>query len=123
MRGTPRGSAMGVVAAEALHPRPSETQGGPHKWPSLWLISLNERLPMRFIILAVVAIVVCMPANAAERPNVLFICVDDLKPVLGCYGDNLARTPNIDELAAGGRRFDSAYCNQAVCAPSRNALL
>ena len=60
---------------------------------------------------------------AAERPNVLLICVDDLKPALGCYGDPLAKSPNIDELAARGMRLENAYCNQAVCAPSRNSLL
>jgi iduronate 2-sulfatase len=60
---------------------------------------------------------------AAERPNVLMICVDDLKPALACYGDALAKSPNIDALAARGMRFDRAFCNQAVCAPSRNALL
>ncbi len=58
-----------------------------------------------------------------SRPNVLLICVDELKPVIGCYGDPLAVTPNIDRLAASGVRFDAAYCNQAVCSPSRNALL
>jgi iduronate 2-sulfatase len=62
-------------------------------------------------------------AAGAERPNVLLICVDDLKPALGCYGDRLAKSPNIDRLAARGIRFDLAYCNQAVCAPSRNNLL
>jgi iduronate 2-sulfatase len=65
----------------------------------------------------------CVQAFAAERPNVLLICVDDLKPLLGCYGDDLAQTPNIDRLAARGLRFDAAYCNQAVCAPSRNSLM
>ena len=59
----------------------------------------------------------------AQKRNVLLICVDDLKPALGCYGDKLAKSPNIDRLAARGLRFDLAYCNQAVCAPSRNALL
>jgi iduronate 2-sulfatase len=59
-----------------------------------------------------------------RRPfNILLICVDDLKPALGCYGDSLARSPNIDRLAQRGVRFDRAYCNQAVCSPSRNALL
>jgi iduronate 2-sulfatase len=63
------------------------------------------------------------PTTAAEKPNILLICVDDLKPVLGCYGDRLVKSPSIDQLAARGLRFDRAYCNQAVCAPSRNALL
>lgn len=61
--------------------------------------------------------------NAAPRPNILLVCVDDLKPALGCYGDALARTPNIDRLAGRGLRFEMAYCNQAVCAPSRNNLM
>lgn len=61
-------------------------------------------------------------AAAAEpvKPNVLLICVDDLKPILGCYGDTAVKTPNIDRLAARGLLFESAYCNQAVCSPSRN---
>ncbi|HVJ69142.1 MAG TPA: sulfatase-like hydrolase/transferase, partial [Caulifigura sp.] len=62
-------------------------------------------------------------AAAAEKPNVLLILVDDLKPTLGCYGEAQAKTPNIDRLAARGMRFDMAYCNQAVCAPSRFTLL
>ena len=61
--------------------------------------------------------------TAAERPNVLLILVDDLKPALGCYGDNVAKTPNIDELSSRGMRFDLAFCNQAVCAPSRFTLM
>jgi len=60
---------------------------------------------------------------AASKPNVLLICVDDLKPLLGCYGDTLAKTPNVDRLAKRGLQFDAAYCNQAVCSPSRNSLM
>ncbi len=60
---------------------------------------------------------------AAEKPNVLLILVDDLKPSFGAYGDTWVHSPNLDRLAAGGMRFDRAYCNQAVCAPSRNNLL
>jgi iduronate 2-sulfatase len=56
-------------------------------------------------------------------PNVLLILVDDLKPVLGVYGDTTVKSPNLDRLANRGVRFDLAYCNQAVCAPSRNNLM
>lgn len=56
-------------------------------------------------------------------PNVLLILVDDLKPALGCYGDSAAKTPHLDALAGRGMRFDLAYCNQAVCAPSRFTLM
>ena len=64
------------------------------------------------------------PAPAAgQRPNVLLILVDDLKPALGVYGDRTAITPNMDRLAERGVRFDLAYANQAVCAPSRINLM
>ena len=74
------------------------------------------------------SLVVALPAVAtttvqAEPPNILLILVDDLKPALGCYGDTAARTPHIDALAARGMRFNRAYCNQAVCAPSRFTLM
>lgn len=59
----------------------------------------------------------------SEKPNVLLILVDDLKPNLGVYGDPVAVSPNIDELAGMGTRFERAYCNQAVCASSRYNLL
>ena len=64
-----------------------------------------------------------LAAATAGRPNVLLICVDDLKPLLGCYGDTTVKSPNIDRLARSGIVFENAYCNQAVCAPSRNALM
>ena len=60
---------------------------------------------------------------AANTPNVLLILVDDLKPVLGCYGDPVAKTPFMDAFAKTALRFDRAYCNQAVCAPSRYTLM
>lgn len=63
--------------------------------------------------------------SAATPPplNVLLILVDDLKPALGAYGDATALTPEMDKLAARGLRFDAAYSNQAVCAPSRYNLM
>ena len=60
---------------------------------------------------------------ADQKPNVLLILVDDLKPAMGCYGDAAAKTPHLDALAGRGMRFDRAYCNQAVCAPSRFTLM
>lgn len=62
------------------------------------------------------------PARVA-RPNVLLILVDDLKPAIHGYGDPVAVTPNIDRLIRRGVRFDLAYANQAVCAPSRMNLM
>ncbi len=64
-----------------------------------------------------------LPGETQSPSNVLLILVDDLKPTLGCYGDPAAKTPHIDELAGRGMRFDLAYCNQAVCAPSRFTLM
>lgn len=61
--------------------------------------------------------------TAVKRPNVLFIAVDDLRPELGCYGNAVAKTPNIDRLAGGGTVFNRAYCQQAVCSPSRSSLV
>src|SRR5690606_30394190 len=59
----------------------------------------------------------------AKKMNVLFILVDDLRPSIGCYGDTMAITPNMDKLASQGVLFQKAYCQQAVCNPSRTSLL
>jgi iduronate 2-sulfatase len=62
-------------------------------------------------------------ATAAERPNVLLICVDDLRPELGCYGKDYIHSPNIDSLAAKGRMFRRHYVQAPTCGASRYALL
>ena len=62
-------------------------------------------------------------AQDTKKPNILFIAIDDLKPELGCYGNKLIKTPNIDKLAAMGTVFLSNYCQQSVCGPTRASLL
>lgn len=59
-----------------------------------------------------------------KQPNILFIMADQLAaPVLSTYGGKVAKTPNLDKLAAGGVVFESAYCNSPLCAPSRYVLM
>ncbi len=62
-------------------------------------------------------------AHSAERPNVLFIAVDDLRPWLGCYDSKLAVSPNIDRLSKEGRRFARHYVQVPTCGASRCALM
>lgn len=61
--------------------------------------------------------------KAASRYNVLFITVDDLRPMLGCYGHPEMHTPNIDALAERGTLFTRAYCQYPLCSPSRTSFL
>jgi iduronate 2-sulfatase len=69
-------------------------------------------------------IVSALSSAACAAPlNVLFIAVDDLRPELGCYGRSEMKTPYIDKLASQGITFQRAYCQVAVCNPSRNSVL
>lgn len=65
----------------------------------------------------------CNVSFAADKPNVLFIVVDDLRPELSCYGKAHIHSPNFDRLASRGTVFLNAHCQQAMCSPSRTSVM
>ncbi len=80
---------------------------------------------LRLCFLAILALPLqLLAADPPTRPNIIFILTDDLGiNDLGCYGRKEHHTPNLDKLAADGRRFTSAYCSQPICSPARAAIL
>ena len=86
---------------------------------------------MKSLVRTAVCLLFTVPVVAAgesttespTRPNILFIAIDDLRPELGCYGIEEVVTPNIDRIAESGMVFKRAYCQQAVCLPSRTSLM
>ena len=77
--------------------------------------------------LGCIALFILVLANflnaSPKHPNILFIAVDDLRPELGCYGSEVALSPNIDTLAKAGTLFENAYCQVPVCGASRASLM
>lgn len=78
--------------------------------------------------LKAILLILCVSASlretsAADKPNVLFIAIDDLRPELGCYGNKEVKTPHLDQLASTGLRFDRAYTQYAICGPSRACIM
>ncbi len=78
---------------------------------------------MHRLVLSLLVVLLAFPALAAPQRNVVVIVADDLGFQLGCYGDKVAKTPNIDRLAANGMRFTRAYCTTASCSASRSVLM
>ena len=90
------------------------------------LNSLVERAVLRLLMKRLV-LVLCwafaLSVSAADRPNVLFIAVDDLRPEIASFGSVQMVTPNIDKLAERSVRFDRAYCMVPTCGASRASLM
>ncbi|MFV0592005.1 MAG: sulfatase [Draconibacterium sp.] len=61
--------------------------------------------------------------SAVKKPNIIWITCEDISPYIECYGDELVKTPNIDQLAKEGVKFNAAYTTAGVCAPSRSAIV
>ncbi len=80
--------------------------------------SASRRLCVSLLLFAQLA-----ASSRGAPPHVLFIAIDDLRPELGCYGSPMVKSPHLDALAARGLRFDRAYCQEAICSPSRASLL
>ncbi|SHJ11429.1 sulfatase [Pseudozobellia thermophila] len=87
---------------------------------------------LKSVSLAVVCLLTHLACNAQNglgtkknmgRPNILFIAIDDLRPEIGAYGSEIAITPNLDTLASEGILFERAYCQEAICSPSRASLM
>ena len=76
-----------------------------------------------FFFLVVISNAIIAQRKPTSKPNILFIAVDDLKPLLGCYGNTMVKTPNIDRLAKMATVFNKNYCQQAICGPTRASLM
>lgn len=84
---------------------------------------INMRIKYGIIVTLALCLSLAHSFGQVNRPNFLFIIVDDLRPELGAYGCSEVKSPNIDRLAAEGFLFNRAYCNVPVCGASRASLL
>lgn len=85
--------------------------------------NLTSSLISLLSISAIVVLSSCQESTPEELPNILWLTSEDNSPLLGCYGDEFATTPNLDKLASEGFLYTHAYANAPVCAPTRNTIL
>lgn len=86
--------------------------------------SLANKIFIGTIILGGIGLTSCNQTAEIEKPNIIFIMVDDMGYAeAGCYGQEIIETPNIDKLAAEGMRFTQCYSGSSVCAPARSVLM
>ena len=88
---------------------------------------MNPSLKTRLVFLSTVVLVIGSLGRSSfadnDRPNILWITSEDNSPYLGCYGDRLAKTPNLDRLAEQGVRYRNAFANAPVCSVARTTLI
>lgn len=87
------------------------------------LKNLSQLFSLFLIAFVCTAFVSCEEKIPDELPNILWLTSEDNSPLLGCYGDEFATTPNLDKLASEGFLYTHAYANAPVCAPTRNTIL
>lgn len=80
---------------------------------------------MKLLLPALFTLLTCLVSPAAEKPNILWIFIEDMSPWIGCYGDEINKdaTPVIDAMAASGVRFSHCYVPAPVCSPCRSAMI
>lgn len=81
------------------------------------------RSPLRSLLLSLPWLFATASAAELARPNILWLVSEDNIPILGCYGEPLARTPHLDRLAKEGILYEKAYCVSPVCAPTRSSII
>ncbi|TDN96640.1 sulfatase [Sunxiuqinia elliptica] len=84
---------------------------------------MNTTITSRIIIASTGLLSLAGQINAKEQPNILWITCEDISPTIGCYGDQAAKTPVIDQLASEGVRYTHVFATAGVCAPSRSTII